>query len=50
MSGIEGNPLYTHDVGVVLLQGMSNDIYGSVVAGSDVELKEVHLALTVIQE
>ncbi|NLL06078.1 MAG: carbohydrate-binding protein [Clostridiaceae bacterium] len=38
-AGIEGNPLYTHDVGVVLLQGMSNDIYGSVVAGSDVRIE-----------
>jgi len=38
-AGIEGNPLYTNDVGVVLLQGMSTDIYGSVIAGSDVRIE-----------
>lgn len=38
-AGIEGNPLYTNDVGVVLLQGMSTDIYGSVVAGSDIRIE-----------
>lgn len=31
------NDLYTKDIGVVSIQGMSNDIYGSVVAGGLVE-------------
>lgn len=38
-AGIQGNPLYTNDVGVVLLQGMNTDIYGSVVAGSDIRIE-----------
>ncbi len=38
-AGIPGNPLYTEDVGVVLLQGMSTDFHGPIIAGSDLKLE-----------
>ena len=34
--GVQGNPLYPYDNGVVCLQGQNNTIYGSIVAGGDV--------------
>ena len=33
------DPLYPDDVGVVLLQGINTDIYGSIVAGSDIRIE-----------
>jgi len=33
------NPLYPDDVGVVILQGINTDIYGSIVAGSDIRIE-----------
>jgi len=33
------SPQYTTDVGLVLLQGMNNTVYGSIVAGSDIRLE-----------
>lgn len=38
-AGIPGNPLYTEDVGVVLLQGMNTDFHGPIIAGSDMKLE-----------
>ena len=38
-AGITGNPLYPYDCGDVIIQGINNDLYGSVVAGNDVRLE-----------
>jgi hypothetical protein len=44
--GDDTNPLYTNDVGVVQIQGMGIDIYGSVVAGSEVKTDGSHSTYT----
>jgi hypothetical protein len=38
-AGVPGNPLYTEDVGVILLQGMNTDFHGPIIAGSDMKLE-----------
>lgn len=38
-AGITGNPLYTYNVGDVIIEGSKNTIIGAIISGNDIEVK-----------